>query len=171
MSVNPNPFYSLNSADQPTYAQRVAQPMPTGYDAESQLIRGTMSFSKDKLREIDPSYQGYTHVFVLRIAPFMTAIANGYQLAGYETNGIALAQQHCRNLKAILELGSTSYSGTPDLTLNTSEVNVGYSERSYPAPLQSLYDGKQFTIRALKLVGNLFVEVSNITSMVYPMPT
>src|SRR5699024_8112223 len=40
-----------------------------------------------------------------------------------------------------------------DLTLNTAEVNVGWSERSYPAPTTSAYDGKQFTLRVLETRG------------------
>ena len=151
LDPNPNPLYALDSNEMPVYADRIQQ--PAVYDAESQLIRGTMSFSKDRLRELDPSYTGYTHIFVLRMPPFMTAVANGYQLPNYEVDGVLLGQNHCKNLKAMIELGSTSYSGTPDLTLNTSEVNVGFSERSYPAPTFSQYDGKQFTIRCLETRG------------------
>lgn len=151
LEANPNPLYALDSNGQPVYSERISQ--PAVFDVESQLLRGTMSFSKDRLRELDPSYTGYTHIFVLRMPPFMTAVANGYQLDNYEKDGVQLAQNHCKNLKALLELGSTSYSGTPDLTMNTSEVNVGWSERSYPAPTYSQYDGKQFTIRCLETRG------------------
>lgn len=151
LEANPNPLYALDSNGQPVYSERISQ--PAVFDVESQLLRGTMSFSKDRLRELDPSYTGYTHIFVLRMPPFMTAVANGYQLPNYEADGVQLAQNHCKNLKALLELGSTSYSGTPDLTMNTSEVNVGWSERSYPAPTYSQYDGKQFTIRCLETRG------------------
>lgn len=151
LDPNPNPLYALDSNEMPVYADRIQQ--PAVYDAESQLIRGTMSFSKDRLRELDPSYTGYTHIFVLRMPPFMTAVANGYQLPNYEVDGVLLGQNHCKNLKAMIELGSTSYSGSPDLTLNTSEVNLGFSERSYPAPTFSQYDGKQFTIRCLETRG------------------
>ena len=151
LDPNPNPLYALDSNEMPVYADRIQQ--PAVYDAESQLIRGTMSFSKDRLRELDPSYTGYTHIFVLRMPPFMPAVAHGYQLENYEVDGVLLGQNHCKNLKAMIELGSTSYSGSPDLTLNTSEVNLGFSERSYPAPTFSQYDGKQFTIRCLETRG------------------
>lgn len=151
LTDNPNPIYGLNSEGAPTFVDRVTQ--PSVYDVESQLIRGTMSFSKDKLRELDPSYTGYTHIFVTRMPPFMTAIANGHQIENYEPDGVQKAIAHCKNLKALLELGSTSYSGTPDLTLNTTEVNTGFSERSYPAPTYSAYDGKTFTIRCLETRG------------------
>lgn len=147
---NPNPLFGLTK-DVPTYAGRISQ--SSVYDVESQLIRGTMSFSRDKLRELDPSYTGYTHIFVLRMPLFMTQIANGNVLPGYSPNAIGEAQMHCKNLKALLEMGSTSYSGTPDLTLNTAEVNTGFSERSYPAPTFSAYDGKTFTIRCLETRG------------------
>lgn len=151
VSSNPNPLFGLNAAGKPTYGGRIEQ---SGvYSVESQLIRGTMSFSKDKLRELDPSYTGYTHIFVLRMPPFMTAIANGQVLDGYSTDSVAEAQRHCKNLKALMEMGSTSYSGTPDLTLNTSEVNTGFSERSYPAPTYAAYDGKSFTINCLETRG------------------
>lgn len=148
---NPNPLYGLNSNGQPNYVHRVKP--STDYGVESQLIRGTMSFSKEKLRELDPSYTGHTHIFVLRMPPFMEAIAQGRQLEGYEPNGVETARKHINNLKTLLELGSTSYSGTPDLVMNSSEVNTGWSERSYPAPTSSAYDGKNFTIRCLETRG------------------
>lgn len=151
LEPNPNPLYALDGADMPVYMDRITQPKV--FDVESQLLRGTMSFSKERLQELDPSYTGYTHIFVLRMPPFMTQVANGYQLTNYETDGIQKGQNHCKNLKALIELGSTSYSGTPDLTLNTSEVNTGFSERSYPAPTFSQYDGKTFTIRCLETRG------------------
>ena len=150
ITANPNPLFSLDG-EMPKYVDRIAQ--PAVYDTESQLIRGTMSFSRDKLRELDPSYTGYTQIFVLRMPYFMTQIANGNVLPGYAENAVAEAQMHCKNLKALIELGSTSYSGTPDLTLNTTEVNTGFSERSYPAPTYSAYDGKSFTIRCLETRG------------------
>ncbi len=150
ISANPNPLFSIEGG-MPKYVDRIAQ--PAVYDVESQLIRGTMSFSRNKLRELDPSYTGYTQIFVLRMPEFMVQVANGNVLSGYSSNAVAEAQMHCRNLKALIELGSTSYSGTPDLTLNTTEVNTGFSERSYPAPTYSAYDGKSFTIRCLETRG------------------
>jgi len=146
----------------PIYGMRIEDSMAkygrnSGYDAEAQLIRGTMSFSKDKLQELDPSYTGYTHIFVLRLPAFMTAIAQGRIVKDYDKYdheaAAAVAARHCKNLKVLLEMGSTSYSGTPDLTMNTSEVSVGWSERSYPAPTYSQYDGKQFTIKCLETRG------------------
>lgn len=154
--ANPNPIFSQDSNGNLVYGKSISQPGATGYisySVESQLLRGTMSFSKDRLRELDPSYTGHTHIFVLRLPPFMTAIANGRQLEGYEENGVQKAKDHCSNLKALIELGSTSYSGTPDLTLNSDEVSVGWSERSYPAPTFAQYDGKSFTIRCLETRG------------------
>lgn len=151
---NPNPLYSSKTDGSPTWGSRMGV-MET-YDAESQLLRGTMSFSKDKLQELDPSYTGYTHVFVTRVPPVLTAPANGRQITGFDdtgNGGIENAKAHCRNLKAILEMGCTSYSGTPDLQLQTSEVNIGFSERSYPAPTISAYDGKQFTLKCLETRG------------------
>lgn len=154
---NPNPLYGSSTKGSdvaPTYGRRMG--VMATYDAESQLLRGTMSFSKDKLQELDPSYTGYTHVFVTRVPPVLTEPANGNQITGFDTigdGGVATAQAHCRNLKAILEMGCTSYSGTPDLTLQTSEVNIGFSERSYPAPTISAYDGKQFTLKCLETRG------------------
>lgn len=147
---NPSPLFAIEN-NVMVHGGRIQK--SNIYDVETQLIRGTMSFSKDKLRELDPSYTGYTHIFCLRLPPFMTAIANGNVLKDYDVNAVEDAQMHCKNLKALLEMGSTSYSGTPDLTMNTSEVNTGFSERSYPAPTFSQYDGKQFTIRCLETRG------------------
>ena len=151
MEMNPNPLYALDNNGALTLGSRISQSMP--YDAESQLIRGTMSFSKDRLRELDPSYTGYSHIFVLRMPAFMTAIANGNVISGYDPNSVAIAQMHCKNLKALLELGSTSYSGTPDLELNTTNVNTGFAERNYAAPLTSAYDATTFQINCLETRG------------------
>ena len=150
VAANPNPLFQLNGDGTPVHASRIVQ---SSTYVEAQLIRGTMSFSKDKLKELDPSYTGYTHIFVLRLPPFMVQVARGKVLDNYEPNATENAQQHCRNLKALIEMGSTSYSGTPDLTLNTSEVSTGFSERSYPAPTYAAYDGKNFTIRCLETRG------------------
>lgn len=151
MDKNPNPLYQLDNNGELYYGSRISQSMP--YDAESQLIRGTMSFSKDRLRELDPSYTGYSHIFVLRMPAFMTAIANGNVIDGYDSDAVATAQMHCKNLKALLELGSTSYSGTPDLEMNTTNVNTGYNERNYAAPLSSAYDSTTFQINCLETRG------------------
>lgn len=151
MEMNPNPLYALDNNGALTLGSRISQSMP--YDAESQLIRGTMSFSKDRLRELDPSYTGYSHIFVLRIPAFMTAIANGNVISGYDPDSVAIAQMHCKNLKALLELGSTSYSGTPDLELNTTNVNTGFAERNYAAPLTSAYEATTFQINCLETRG------------------
>ena len=85
--------------------------------------------------------------------PFIRQIADGNVLDGYDVDAIETAKYYHNSLKAMIELGSTSYSGTPDLTLNSSEVNTGFSERSYPAPTFSQYDGKSFSIRALETRG------------------
>lgn len=151
MEMNPNPLYALDNNGALTLGSRISQSMP--YDAESQLIRGTMSFSKDRLRELDPSYTGYSHIFVLRMPAFMTAIANGNVISGYDADSVAIAQMHCKNLKALLELGSTSYSGTPDLELNTTNVNTGFAERNYAAPLTSAYEATTFQINCLETRG------------------
>lgn len=151
MEMNPNPLYALDNNGALTLGSRISQSMP--YDAESQLIRGTMSFSKDRLRELDPSYTGYSHIFVLRMPAFMTAIANGNVISGYDPDSVATAQMHCKNLKALLELGSTSYSGTPDLELNTTNVNTGFAERNYAAPLTSAYEATTFQINCLETRG------------------
>jgi len=153
-SIYGNPLYSTTDKGLLTYGTRFGT--NEIYDAEAQLLRGTMSFSKDKLAELDPSYTGYTHVFVTRIPPVLTAPAKNHQVDNfdmYARGGALNAQAHCRNLKAIFEMGCTSYSGSPDLTLNTSEVSIGWSDRSYPAPTTSAYDGKQFTLKCLETRG------------------
>ena len=149
-----------------TYASRID--LQDTYDFRTQLIRGTMAFSKEKLRELDPSYTGYTHIFVLRLPPFMVNVADGWMIDGFDrVNSLSDAQLYsagyksiqseaanaCNALKVLMEMGSTSYNGTPELTLNMTEVNTGFSERSYPAPTYAAYDGKNFTIRCLETRG------------------
>lgn len=112
---------------------------PKAISPKSNIIRGTMSFSRDKLTEIDPSYTGYTQIFVLDLPRFLT-----------DSKSPAESQMHANNLKAILEFASTSYNGTPDLTLNNSEVNVGYGDRNIAVPLLSAFDSNSFTIKCLE---------------------
>ena len=47
LTDNPNPLYGLNASGIPNYIKRMDTSMI--YDVESQLLRGTMSFAKDKL--------------------------------------------------------------------------------------------------------------------------
>ncbi len=144
-----NPLFKLENG-MPTYVDRIGRVMQ--YDAETQLIRGTLSFSHDRLRALDPSYTGYTHIFVTRMPFYMEQIARGQVIDKYDDDAIAIARTHLLNLKTIIEMGSTSYSGTPDLSMNTSDVNLTNSV-SYPVPLGSSFDGKQFTIRCLETRG------------------
>lgn len=118
---------------------------------KSQLIRGTMTFSKDKLRQLDPSYTGYTQVFVLRMPEFMKQVADGNVITGFAgSDQSKIAKYHYENLRAMLELGTTSYSGTPDLTLNTATVNVGWAEKNYSVPTYSAYEATSFTLTVLE---------------------
>lgn len=112
---------------------------PKTISAKSQIIRGTMSFSREKLNEIDPSYTGYTQIFVLDMPRFLS-----------DSKSPAESKMHAENLKAILEFASTSYNGTPDLAINTSEVNVGYGDRNVAVPLLAAYDSTSFTIKCLE---------------------
>lgn len=123
------------------------------YDIESQILRGTMTFSRNKLQELDPAYTGYTHIFVLRMPYFMECIMNGHVFADFYEDAQAMAKYHYNNLKQLLEMGSTSYSGTPNMTMDTTDVNVGWNERNYAAPTKSQYDGNQFTIKCLETRG------------------
>lgn len=125
------------------------------YSVESQILRGTMAFSKSKLQELDPSYTGYTHVFCVRVPPVLTQVARGKQIAGFDgTTGVERGRQHCINLKALFEMGCTGYSGTPDLTLNTSPVNIGWNDRQYAAPTYSEYGSTDFTLKVLECRGD-----------------
>lgn len=122
-------------------------------DVASQIVRGTMTFNKDKLRELDPSYSGYTHIFVLAMPEFMAALARGEIIGDSTGNAKRIGRYHYANMKALLEMGSTSYSGTPDLSLQTDDVNVGWSEKNFAAPTTSAYDSTQFSIRCIETYG------------------
>lgn len=164
--VNPNAYYgdqggaitlggdANNSYAQPAYGKVFSPENTQLYSVESQLLRGTMSFSPERLKELDPSYQGYTHVFVLRVPPVMANPAKGLQLDGYQTNGVEIAKRHCQNLKTLFEMGCTAYSGTPDLTLNSTQVQVGYNDRSYAAPTNSEWSSTNFSLTVLETRGD-----------------
>lgn len=121
-------------------------------DVASQIVRGTMTFNKEKLRELDPSYSGYTHIFVTYMPEFMRALCQNHIIGGGE-NAQRIAQYHYANLKAIIEMGSTSYSGTPNLELQTADVNVGFAEKNFAVATYSAYDSTQFTIRCIETYG------------------
>lgn len=151
------PLYVVNNTKEYQKIHNVA-PNPS-LSVYSQLIRGTMSFSPERLKELDQSYTGYTHVFVLRMPPVLTVPAKGQQITSFDNPSTAveyenLAQTHAKNLKLLIEMGSTSYSGTPELTLNTADVNVGWGDRAYSVPTFSEYGSKDFTIRCLELRTN-----------------
>ncbi len=149
---NANPIFATESNDDSLqyYGGRVESSLA---GAEAQLIRGTMSFNATKLKQLDPSYTGYTHIFVLRMPKFMQAIAEGRVLSSMGPNAVNEAREHCNALKSLIEMGSTSYDGTPSLTMNTTQVNMGYNERSYVVPLSSAYDSTSFNITALETRG------------------
>ena len=169
--INPNPYYGDSASSVKISGQEYAQ-LAYGqimntvddsrntmmYGVESQLLRGTMSFSPERLKELDPSYQGFTHVFVLREPPVMTQVARGHVIAGYAgTDKISAqrrAQIHCQNLKALFEMGCTAYSGTPDLTLNSTQVQVGWNDRSYAAPTFSEWSSTNFSLTVLETRGD-----------------
>ena len=163
-----NTIFSVGSDGLPTYIRNMPTAVPgttieyqryeTPSSAEevqeglkSQLVRGTLTFSKDRLKELDPSYTGYTQIFVLRMPEFMKAVKDGYVIDGFAGDSqIQVAKYHYNNLKAMLELASTSYQGTPELTLNTADINVGWSEKNYAVATYSAYDSTSFTIRVLE---------------------
>ena len=163
-----NTIFSLGNDGLPTYIHNMPTAVPgtkieyQRYEAprsveevqeglKSQLVRGTMTFSKEKLKELDPSYTGYTQIFVLRMPEFMKAVADGYVIDGFAgSEQVQIAKYHYNNLKAMLELASTSYQGTPELTLNTSDINVGWAEKNYAVATTSAYESTSFTIRVLE---------------------
>lgn len=163
VAMGTNPLYALNANGQPTYIRHLSNiaenPNDTGgtiehyaYTIESQLLRGTMAFSKSKLQELDPSYIGYTHIFCVRVPPILTQVARGYQVPGFDTPG--RGRRHCIALKTFFEMGCTSYSGTPDLTLNNSQVSVGWADRVYAAPTTAEYGSTSFTMNVLECRGD-----------------
>ena len=175
-----NTIFSVGSDGLPTYIRNMPTAVPgttieyqryeTPSSAEevqeglkSQLVRGTLTFSKDRLKELDPSYTGYTQIFVLRMPEFMKAVKDGYVIDGFAGDSqVQIAKYHYNNLKAMLELASTSYQGTPELTLNTADINVGWSEKNYAVATYSAYDSTSW-----RLAVSRFVALLSITSLVW----
>lgn len=163
VALGSNPLYAVNANGQPTYIRHLSNienaPRDTGgtiqhhvYDIETQLLRGTMAFSKSKLQELDPSYIGYTHIFCVRVPPILTQVARGYQVPGFDVQ--QRGRRHCIALKTFFEMGCTSYSGTPDLTLNSSQVSIGWADRVYAAPTTAEYGSTSFTMNVLECRGD-----------------
>lgn len=152
--VNNNPQFNGNYHQMmPTGFADVNTPWQKYDPATAQLVRGTMVFSKDRLKELDPAYTGYTHIFVLRMPWFMELLKKNGAIAGYDDEAAAKAKYHYDNLKSLIELGTTSYSGTPNLSMDTADINVGWEDRNYSAPTKAQYSGNEFTLRMLETRG------------------
>jgi hypothetical protein len=116
-------------------ASVISRSNPLAKDAS--LIRGTFSLSRDKLKEFAPHYTGQTQIFVLKNIKYME-------------DSIGEGKIHADNLKILLEYGSLSYSGTPDMTLNTNTIETGVEGRQIEVATTTTIDGQSFSIRVFE---------------------
>lgn len=112
------------------------------------MLRGSFSANKASLGRWDPSFQGYSHIFLLSLPEFMSDTVTSVYAAGATGHEkIAEAKTHGKNLKTLINYGSIGYSGTPDLTLNTTELNSGNPTGNVSIPTFAQFDGNQFTVK------------------------
>lgn len=124
--------------------------IPTGADGTTgtgTILRGTISFGRDKLKAITPAYTGFTHIFLIKGIRALES----YELI--DANFKAEAQIHAKHFKFFLEHASLSYDGTPDLQLGMSDVPTGYQDRSIGVPTSATYDSNQFSIQMIETYG------------------
>jgi hypothetical protein len=104
----------------------------------SSLWLGVPNLSKDQLKNFDPAYTGYVHIFVVRVPEV---------LVKHDT---VFGTNHGKNFKAIFERTSTSFSGIPELTVNYVDQVHGFADRKVPhaTTIESNFD--TFTVRCLE---------------------
>mgnify|MGYP001408530562 CR=1 FL=1 len=102
------------------------------------LWLGVPNLSKDQLRNFDPAYTGYVHLFVVRTPPVLQ-----YHDQKFGTS-------HNKNFKAVFERTMTSFTGLPEITVNYQEQVHGFADRKVPhaTNIESNFD--TFTIRCLE---------------------
>jgi len=102
------------------------------------LWLGVPNMSKDQLKNFDPAYTGYVHVFVVRVPEVLTK------------HDTVFGTSYGKNFKAIFERTSTSFSGIPELTINYVDQVHGFPDRKMPhaGAIEANFD--QMTIRCLE---------------------
>jgi hypothetical protein len=105
------------------------------------LWLGVPNLNADQLKNFDPSYTGHVHIFVIKVPLILTSYDTKY------------GTKHGANFKAILERLSTSFTGIPELTLNSVEQTHGFADRKIPHPTFSEFNFDQATIRTLEFKG------------------
>jgi hypothetical protein len=104
----------------------------------STLWLGVPNLSKDQLKNFDPTYTGYVHIFVVRVPEVLTK------------HDLLFGTSHGKNFKAIFERTSTSFSGLPELTVNYQDQVHGFADRKVPhaTTIESNFD--TMTMRCLE---------------------
>lgn len=102
------------------------------------LWLGVPNLSKDQLKNFDPAYTGYVHIFVVRVPKVL------------EEHDRVFSTNYGANFKAIFERTSTSFTGLPELTVNYQDQVHGFADRKVPhaTSIESNFD--TFTIRCLE---------------------
>ena len=156
--INPNGYFTDSK-----YIYRLGRSTSV-YEVTADLIAGTLNYSPDRLKELDPHHTGRSFVFVIRLPQYMVNIANGHYIKEFEPDDTNqgynsdvreftppnVAKTHLQNLKVLLTHGCLSYSGTPNLEMNTVDQDIGWDELTMTTPVSSSYNGTEFTLRVLE---------------------
>jgi len=105
------------------------------------LWLGVPNLSKEQLKNFDPAYTGYVHIFVIRVPEVL------------KEHDKHFSTKHSQNFKAIFERLSTSVSGLPEITVNYQDQVHGFADRKVPhaTNIESNFD--TITIRTLEFKG------------------
>lgn len=107
----------------------------------STLWLGVPNLSKDQLKNFDPAYTGYVHIFVIRTPQAL--VQHDKEFGTY----------HAANFKAIFERTSTSVNGLPELTVNYQDQVHGFADRKVPHATAIESNMDTLTIRCLEFKG------------------
>jgi len=102
------------------------------------LWLGVPNLSKDQLKNFDPAYTGYVHIFVIRVPPVLIK------------HDQVFGTQFGANFKAIFERTSTSFTGLPEITVNYQDQVHGFADRKVPHATYTESNFDTFTIRCLE---------------------
>lgn len=104
----------------------------------STLWLGVPNLSRDQLKNFDPAYTGYVHIFVVRTPPVLEKYDSMY------------GTNHYKNFRAIFERTTTSFTGIPELVVNYADQVHGYADRRVPHATTAEFNFDTGTFRCLE---------------------
>lgn len=107
------------------------------------LFLGGLNVTRDALSQYDPLKTGFARIFMIRKPIFVD-------------NKIP---EKMRKFKHVLEYANTAVSGNNNITVQTTQMQGGYTNKSMDVPTTATDDTNELTIRTYEFSGSLMREV------------